>query len=90
MSIPKLTQKAARAVYEYAGTDGLKKWDDLPPTIQISYVEEAEAAIKVVAEYLRSLADDLDPQCDEDYFVKGSMVALSYAIDPDVEPLDAK
>ena len=90
MSIPKLTQKAARAVYEYAGTDGLKKWDDLPPTVQISYVEEAEAAIKVVAEYLRGLADDLDPQCDEDYFVKGSMVALSYAIDPDIEPLDAR
>jgi hypothetical protein len=90
MSIPKLTQKAARAVYEYAGTEGLKKWDDLPPTVQISYVEEAEAAIKVVAEYLRDLADDLDPQCDEDYFVKGSMVALSYAIDPDIEPLDAR
>jgi hypothetical protein len=90
MSIPRLTQKAARAVYEYAGTDGLKKWDDLPPTVQISYVEEAEAALKVVADYLRELSDDMEPDCDEDMFVKGSMVALAYAIDPDIEPLSVK
>jgi hypothetical protein len=32
----------------------------------------------------------MEPECDEDMFVKGSMVALAYAIDPDVEPLSVK
>ena len=100
MAVPETTYKAARAIYEYAGKDGLVPWEDLAPTIQISYVEEAEAALSVAAEYIRNLADYVDPdQSDpddpDDYvpenvvvYIRGAMLAVAQALDPKVEAID--
>lgn len=82
MAIHFMTQKAARAIYEYAGTDGLKPWETLAPTIQISYVEEAEAAIREVSNYIKFLASQVDVTSDEQYLVKGTMLAIADSIDP--------
>lgn len=60
MSHPLVTDKVARAIYEYAGTDGLPDFDALAPTVQISYIEEAEAAITAVINYVRFLATQID------------------------------
>lgn len=87
MAIHFMTQKAARAIYEYAGTDGLKPWDELPGTIQISYVEEAEAAIKEVSNYVRFLASQVDVQSDDQYIIKGTMLAVANSIDPKTEAI---
>lgn len=87
MAIHFATHKAARAIYEYAGTDGLKPWEELPPTIQISYVEEAEAAITEIAKYITFLASQIDVQDDEQYLVKGTLLAVASSIDPKTEPL---
>lgn len=60
MTHPFVTDKVARAIYEYAGTDGLPLFENLSPTIQISYVEEAEAAILAVTDYVLFLASQID------------------------------
>ncbi len=60
MANPVVTDTVARAIYQYAGTDGLPLFDDLSPTVQISYVEEAEAAILAVTKYVRGLACQID------------------------------
>jgi hypothetical protein len=82
MSIPKLTNDTAKAIYEYAGTDGLPKYEDLAPTVQISYIEEAEAALTTVAKYVQFMAENVDPQCDEEYYVKASILSIAHMIDP--------
>jgi hypothetical protein len=87
MAIHFMTEKAARAIYEYAGTDGLKPWESLPPTVQISYVEEAEAAIKEISDYIKYLASQVDVQSDEQYIIKGTMLAVADSIDPKTEPI---
>jgi len=87
MAIHFMTQKAARAIYEYAGTDGLKPWETLAPTIQISYVEEAEAAIREVSNYIKFLASQVDVQSDDQYIIKGTMLAIARSIDPKTEAI---
>jgi len=82
MSTPNVTMSAARAIYEYAGTDGLRPWEDLEPTVQISYVEEAEAALSVVSSYIKFLSNQVEVLSDEDYLVKGTMTALAFTLDP--------
>ncbi len=62
MTNPLVTDKVARAIYGYAGTDGLPMFDDLAPTVQISYVEEAEAAILAVTDYVKGLACQIDTE----------------------------
>lgn len=85
MSAHVLTHDIARAIYEYAGTDGLPDFDDLAPTVQISYVEEAEAALNVVCLRLYSLAvileDDEDPS-EHDIVVRATLKSLIRSFNP--------
>jgi hypothetical protein len=87
MAIHLVVQKAARAIYEYAGTDGLKPWEELAPTVQISYVEEAEAAIEEVSNYIKYLASQVDVQTDDQYLVKGTMLAIAQTLSPKTEAI---
>ena len=87
MSIPNVTMNAARAIYEYAGTDGLRPWEDLEPTVQISYVEEAEAALTVVSDYINFLATQVNVSSDDEYLVQGTMRALAFSLNPKTDQL---
>jgi hypothetical protein len=71
-----MTYEVARAIYEYAGTDGLPDFDNLAPLIQISYVEEA------VSEYIFLLADGMEPEDQEQIAIKGTLNAVILLIDP--------
>jgi len=84
MASQAMTHEVARAIYEYAGTDGLPDFDSLAPTIQISYVEEAEAAMRAVSDYMFMLADgiEVDPEDQEQIVVKGTLNAVILLIDP--------
>jgi hypothetical protein len=82
MSIPKLTNDTAKAIYEYAGTEGLPRYEDLAPTVQISYIEEAEAALGTVANHVKYMADMIDAMNDEEYFVKAAILSIAHMIDP--------
>jgi hypothetical protein len=82
MASPTMTYEVARAIYEYAGTDGLPDFDNLAPLIQISYVEEAEAAMKAVSEYIFLLADGMEPEDKEQIAIKGTLNAVILLIDP--------
>jgi len=88
MSIPNVTMSTARAIYEYAGTEGLRPWEDLEPTVQISYVEEAEAALSVVSSYIKFLSSQVEVISDEDYLVQGTMTALAFTLDPKTPQLE--
>ena len=83
-----MTHEVARAIYEYAGTDGLPDFDSLAPTIQISYVEEAEAAMKAISDYIFALADGIEPEEHEQIVVKGTLNAVILLIDPRSKPVD--
>lgn len=82
MASPTMTYEVARAIYEYAGTDGLPDFDNLAPLIQISYVEEAEAAMKAISEYIFLLADGIEPEDQEQIAIKGTLNAVILLIDP--------
>jgi hypothetical protein len=94
MSVPKMTHETAQAIYTYAGTDGLPPWDSLAPTVQISYIEEAEAALAVVAKYVKNLGvqvelgDDEDEPDSEAYLVKATLLSIAHMIDPKEPELD--
>ena len=84
-----MTHEVARAIYEYAGTDGLPDFDSLAPTIQISYVEEAEAAMKAISDYIFMLADGMEPEGHEQIVVKGTLNAVILLIDPRSKPVES-
>ena len=84
-----MTNEVARAIYEYAGTEGLPDFDSLAPTVQISYVEEAEAAMKAVSEYIHYLADGIEAEDHEQTVVKGTLNAVILLIDPRTKPVDS-
>jgi hypothetical protein len=84
-----MTHEVARAIYEYAGTDGLPDFDSLAPTIQISYVEEAEAAMKAISDYIFMLADGMEPEEHEQIVVKGTLNAVILLIDPRSKPVES-
>ena len=84
-----MTSEVARAIYEYAGTDGLPDFDDLSPTVQISYVEEAEAAMKAISEYIYYLADGIETEDREQIVIKGTLNAIVLLLDPKVKPVDS-
>lgn len=84
-----MTHEVARAIYEYAGTDGLPDFDSLAPTIQISYVEEAEAAMKAISDYIFVLADGMEPEEHEQIVVKGTLNAVMLLIDPRSKPVES-
>jgi hypothetical protein len=81
MAIPFITHDVARSIYEYAGTDGLPDFDTLPPTVQISYIEEAEAAIKTLCKHIKFLSDSSRAfRCAT--FYQGILNATAYTLDP--------
>jgi len=83
MALPQTTENAAKAIYYYAGgEEDLPPFDSLAPTIQMSYVEEAEAAITEVVRYIKFLASQVEVMSDDDYLVRGTMLALADTIDP--------
>ena len=84
-----MTNEVARAIYEYAGTDGLPDFDSLAPTVQISYVEEAEAAMKAVSEYIHYLVEGIEAEDQEQIVVKGTLNAVILLIDPRSKPVDS-
>ena len=84
-----MTHEVARAIYEYAGTDGLPDFDNLAPTVQISYIEEAEAAMKAVSEYIHFLVDGIEPEDLEQTVIKGTLNAVILLIDPRSKPVDS-
>jgi hypothetical protein len=91
MSTPKLTHDVAKAIYEYAGTDGLPAYSDLAPTIQISYIEEAEAALSCIGEYVKRLGVEVELDSDDAYIVKGVILSIAHILDPkqpELEPDD--
>jgi hypothetical protein len=81
MAIPFVTHDVARSIYEYAGTDGLPDFDTLPPTVQISYIEEAEAAIKTLCKHISFLATQVE-ESDVQPFIQGILNATAYTLDP--------
>jgi hypothetical protein len=84
-----MTNEVARAIYEYAGTDGLPDFDSLAPTVQISYVEEAEAAMKAVSEYIHCLVEGIEAEDQEQIVIKGTLNAVILLIDPRSKPVDS-
>jgi len=89
MASPTMTNEVARAIYEYAGTDGLPDFDGLAPTVQISYVEEAEAAMKAVSEYIHYLVEGIEAEDQEQIVIKGTLNAVILLIDPRSKPVDS-
>lgn len=81
MGIPFIVHDVARSIYEYAGKDGLPDFNSLPPTVQISYIEEAEAALKSVSKHINFLATQVEPS-DAQPFVVGVMLALAETLKP--------
>jgi hypothetical protein len=81
MGIAFVTHDVARSIYEYAGTDNLPDFNDLPPTVQISYVEEAEAAIKTLCKHMVGLSGQVDP-LEVRPFVQSVILALAHSLDP--------
>jgi hypothetical protein len=84
-----MTNEVARAIYEYAGTEGLPDFDSLAPTVQISYVEEAEAAMKAVSEYIHCLVEGIEAEDQEQIVIKGTLNAVILLIDPRSKPVDS-
>jgi hypothetical protein len=85
MAVPDATLKVARAIYEYAGVEDLPDWTDLPPTIQISYVEEAEAALRATCDHIKYLANNIDAEDTDEILIKGTLVSVSDLLDPRVK-----
>ena len=81
MAIPFITHDVARAIYEYAGKDGLPDFETLPPTVQISYIEESEAALKTICKHINFLATQVEPS-EMQPFVVGVMKAISDTLKP--------
>jgi len=84
-----MTNEVARAIYEYAGTEGLPDFDSLAPTVQISYVEEAEAAMKAVSEYIHYLVEGIEAEDQEQIVIKGTLNAVILLIDPRSKPVES-
>lgn len=82
MATPRLTRQVAKAIYEYAGTDGLINFNKMSPTVQISYIEEAEAALEAVSDYIISLSKSIDASDPEELLVLGTLNSLAEMIDP--------
>lgn len=81
MAIPFVTQDVARSIYGYAGTEGLPAFEDLPPTVQISYIEEAEAAIESICKHINFLSLQVEPT-EMQPFIMGVLKALADTLRP--------
>ena len=82
MALPSIIHGTAKAIYEYAGAEGIPSWDDLSPTVQIFYIEEAEAALKHVSDFIVGLADSIEVEDEEDAHVRGTLRSVIELIDP--------
>ncbi len=81
MAIPFVTHDVARSIYEYAGTEGLPAFEDLPPTVQISYIEEAEAALKSVCKHINFLSTQVE-YSENQPIIMAIMKAISDTLQP--------
>lgn len=81
MAIPFVVHDVARSIYEYAGREGLPDFDSLPPTVQISYIEEAEAAITSICKHIDFLSTQVVVS-DMQPVVIGIMRALADTLRP--------
>lgn len=81
MAIPFITQDVARSIYQYAGTEGLPEFDSLPPTVQISYIEEAEAAIKSICKHINFLATQIEAG-EQQLLIQSILLAVSHTLNP--------
>jgi len=81
MAIPFVTHDVARSIYEYAGTEGLPPFEDLPPTVQISYIEEAEAALKSVCKHINFLSTQVEYSPNQP-MIMAIMKAISDTLQP--------
>ena len=84
MAIPFIIHDVARSIYEYAGKDDLPNFEDLPPTIQISYIEEAEAALKSVCKHINFLATQVEPSSHQP-FITSVLMAVSETLNPSIK-----
>lgn len=83
MAIPFVTHDVARAIYYYAGGEReLPIFEELPPTIQISYIEEAEAAMRTLVKHIKFLATQVEPM-EAQPLIQSVMVSLAESLDPD-------
>lgn len=71
----------AKSIYYYAGSEGLPPFDDLPPTVQISYIEEAEAAVKTVCKHIKFMATQIEPSQIQ-ALAQSVMMALAETLEP--------
>jgi hypothetical protein len=83
MGIPFITHDVARSIYGYAGTEDLPDFEELPPTVQISYIEEAEAAIASICKHINFLSTQVE-ESDMQIFVQSVMLAITQTLDPKV------
>lgn len=81
MAMPMITKDVARAIYEYAGTEGLPDFNELAPTVQISYIEEAEAAIKTICRHIGLLASQVEPS-NAQGMIQAILYATAHTLDP--------
>ena len=86
MATASATRNTAKAIYEYAGKnlEGIPDWEDLAPTIQIAYIEEAEVAISTICEYIEFLARLVEVDGPDAARTRGTMLALAELLDPRV------
>ena len=69
MAIPMVTKDVAKSIYYYAGGENdLPRFEDLAPTIQIFYIEEAEAALRAVIKHIRFLSTQAQQGMETDSF----------------------
>lgn len=76
-----VVRDVAKSIYYYAGKEGLPNFDELPPTVQISYIEEAEAAVKTVCKHIKFLATQIEPS-EVQPFAQSVMMALAQTLEP--------
>lgn len=85
MAIDFVTRDVARAIYEYADKHNeLPPFKDLPPTVQISYIEEAEAALRVVCDHMIKLSKQAMPVETQPYVVS-VITALAESLHPETK-----
>lgn len=77
MAFPDFTKLCAEHIYNYMGSDELPKFNDLAPTVQISYIEEASSLLTLVADYMRFCASIIPDQEQGN-----TLIAFASHIDP--------
>lgn len=81
-----LIKITAEAVYNYMGSEELPPFDSLAPTVQISYIEEAESCLITIADYARFLSTRVPVEADEQAkeIIEMTLKGFADHIDPTV------